>query len=491
MKKILNIFNTQFVFFLFYLLFIFILILLSYILLSYFPFPFINTTIFASEGKTLIINKIKIIIDGQLYEWENSENIPIKNENNFTAPSTIISFIDIKPQESIESKILEQKLFNIEKNLINSGYFFTASAYSVESSKGENYANIIIEVTEGFLLRFGGGSIFGIFGKDNLFGLRKGYMVALGYNLDGIKYYDQLLFNSNFIFAASLFYQNGYGFSDISFDKMDFELTIGYRFKPYFSLSLISFLEYQDSNVLDDFEGFFIDGQILTIKESLKFEYNYYYFLSKENKSDFYFRGKIFINPSIIYYLNITNQNENISNSFDNIIYLINFGKLLMLETKYLSAGFYTQFFYTSKILDYFNSYNLSYSENPFVRAPVSKTQSFPDILLVTNFEIRSPEFLIPLGGVFNFVFSIFIFDDFAFCKFLHKNPSDLPSTYHENDVSYIENSIFGNSFYLLNAIGIGIRFGFAIPVNVYFTLTYGINSSGVGSFVLFYGKGF
>lgn len=486
MKKILNIFNTQFLIFLFYLLFIFILILLSY-----FPFPFINTTIFASEGKTLIINKIKIIIDGQLYEWEKPENIPAKNENNYTAPTTIISFIDIKPQDSIESKILEQKLFNIEKSLINSGYFFNASAYFVESSRGENYVNIIIEVTEGFLLRFGGGSIFGVFGKDNLFGLRKGYMVALGYNLDGIKYYDHLLFNSDFIFAASLFYQNGYGFSDIAFDKIVAELTIGYRFKPNLSLSLISLLGYQDSYVLDDFESFFIDGQILTIKESLKFEYNYYYFLSKENKSDLYLRGKIFINPSIIYYFNITNQNEIISNSFSSIIYLINFGKLLMLETKYLSTGFYTQFFYTSKILDYFNSYNLSYSENPFIRAPVSKTQSFPDILLVTNFEIRSPEVLIALGGVFNFVFSIFIFDDFAFCKFLHKNPSSLPSNYHENDVSYIEESIFGNNFYLLNAAGIGIRFGFAMPINVYFTLTYGINTSGVSSFILFYGKGF
>lgn len=372
--------------------------------------------------------------------------------------------------------------------LFNSGYFFTVSAYYVASSKGENYVNVIIEVTEGFLLRFGGGSIFGIFGKDNLFGLRKGYLIAAGYNLDGIKYYDNLLFNSNFFFNIRLFYQNSFGFTDIFFNKVDFEIEAGYRLKPNFSFSLITFLGYQDSNIIEEFESYFIDGKLWTFKQGIKIIYNYYYFLNKENKSDFYLRGEFLIYPSIVYFLNNFNQNSQII--FNDLIYVININKILMLETKYFSCGFSTHFFYSNKILDYFNSYNLAYSEFPFIRATVSKVQSYPDLLLVTNFEIRSPEILIPFGSIFNFVFSIFIFDDFAFCKFEHKDPSSLPYKFHENNVQYL-NTISKDNFYFLNGAGIGIRFGFSMPVNVYFTLTYGINLNRTGSFTLYYGKGF
>ncbi|MFN3411369.1 MAG: hypothetical protein ACK4YF_04340 [Exilispira sp.] len=467
-------------------------IFLVFLSLFLFLLLFFSNYSYAKDSKIVIISKIKIIIDGNIYEWEIPDIIPQKNETNYTSPLTVISFLDIKPLDKIELKTLTQKLFNIERNLLNSGYFFTASAYFVQSSKAEGLVNVIIEVTEGFLLRFGGGSIFAVFGKENLYGLRKGYLVALGYNLDGIKYYDNMIFNSNFFLNTGIFYQNGYGFSDISFDKIDFELNFGYRIKPNLFLSLISFINYQKSTLIDGFETYFYQGDFFTFKEGLKIFYNYFYFFNDDKnqneKADFFVRGEFIINPYIIYYFNIRNSNQNLP---DDLIYIINIKKTLVLETKYLSTGFSIAFFYSSNNLDYFVSYNLSYSDNPFIRTLVSKSQAFADMLFVSNFEIRSREFLIPLGGIFNFVFSIFIFDDFAFCKHIYKNPQILPSSFHENDVQYIQNTIFDLYNYFLNAFGGGIRFGFAMPVNVYFTLTYGINLNKNGTIILFYGKGF
>jgi len=466
--------------FVFYQNLLFILIIIFF--LFCFTLFFSQRVLAQSKNNFVTINKIKIIIDGQLYVWQNPDNIPEKNDNNFTDPLTIISFLDIKPLEEIEKYKLEQKLFNIEKNLMTSGYFFTASAYVVESSKGENFVNVIIEVTEGFLLRFGGGSIFGVFGKDNIYGLRKSFLIAIGYNLDGIKYCDEIFLGLNSFINISLFYQNDYGFTDIKFNKLDFELDFGYRFKPNLKISLDSFLSYQNSNILSGLENYFYDGEFLSISEGIKIQYNYYFFINKTNKSDFYLRGELDIHPSFLFYYGLSDSVQNLPS---NPIFLLNIKKVFVLETKYFSSGFATYLFYVNNLLDYFNSYNLSYSQNPFIRTIVAKSQSYPDFSIVTNFELRSPDILIPLGGIFNFQFSIFLFDDFAFCKFLHKSYQLLPEEFKQNELEVKDN------FYFLNAIGIGIRFGFGLPINVFFTLTYGFNLNGNGTFILFYGKGF
>jgi len=78
-----------------------------------------------------------------------------------------------------------------------------------------------------------------------------------------------------------------------------------------------------------------------------------------------------------------------------------------------------------------------------------------------------------------------FIFDDIAFSKILYKNISNLPYELTSDEV------FINNGFYILNAIGFGLRFGFDIPINVFFTLAIGWNLNGNYSIIFIMEKDF
>ncbi|NMC67301.1 MAG: hypothetical protein GYA61_03650 [Spirochaetales bacterium] len=448
-------------------------------LLIVFFILFLNSVnAFAIENQKITINKIKIIIDEQIYNWQEVNNIPEKEAINFTSPKTVISFLSIKPNETIYIKILEQKLFDAEKRLMESGYFFSAKTYWVSSSNDQNLVNVIIEVKEGFLFRFGGGAIFGVAGKDNLFGLRKSIYLFFGYNLNGVDFKDELFFGSDFIFRLRLLYQNSYGFSEITFNKIDLTNTFGYRFSPQTSLILFSYIRYQDSVISEDYSTlFFYNGKFFTFNERLVFNYNFY-----KGNPDFYLRGLIEFSPGFYYYLPVFGT---WSNSYNNFILNLKAKTIIVLETSFLTFGISSVLFYSGGVLDYIDSYNLSYSDEGFVRTSIANYQKFPDATFITNIELRSKYFVLPLSGIFNFSFSFFIFDDIAFNKIIYKQITDLPVNLITDEVN------IQNGFYILNSFGFGIRFGFDIPINVFFTLTIGWNLNGNYSIILFFGKGF
>jgi len=448
-------------------------------ILNLFLLNFLTISIcFADENRKVIINKIKIIIDENIYNWDKPDLIPEKDKINYTSPKTVISFLYVKPGEILFIKKLEEKLFESERRLNQSGFFISVKTYWVFSTSDETRVNVIIEVKEGFLSRFGGGAIFVVVGKDNLFGLRKSLYGFLGYNLIGFDYKDEIFLDSNFIFGLKLLYQNSYGFSEISFNKIDLNNIFGYRFSPSSSLKLFSYIRYQDSQILDIYNHlFFYNGKFFTLNEKLIFNSNFY-----KGNLEFYYRGMLEFSPGIFYYYPLY-QDQN--NYFNKIIFNLETKILFVIETKLFSFGFCSNLFYISNPLDYIDSYNISFPGYSFVRTNIAIYQKFPDAVFVTNIELRSKFFNLFLGGIFNLAFSFFIFDDIAFSKILYKNISNLPYELTSDEV------FINNGFYILNAIGFGLRFGFDIPINVFFTLAIGWNLNGNYSIIFYYGKGF
>ncbi|MCX8059490.1 MAG: hypothetical protein N3A58_08770 [Spirochaetes bacterium] len=460
--------------------FIFIIIFTFLIFLLFIIF---NEDLLASEKieesyKIVTINKIRIIINEEIYDWENLHIFPKKRPTNYTDPLTIISFLSIKPKQTIKLNILEQKIFNIEKILISSALFSSVCIDIIELSQDNNLVNIIVEVKEGFLYKFGGGSIYGIFGKNNLSGLRKSFTITLGYNLNGINYTDQLLFNTNFFLDFSLYYKNSFGFKEISFNRIDLNLSLGYRITPFFEIILNSLVKFQNSNLINELSNFFIQGSFYSIEETLSFNYIYYFFINKNKKNDFYFRGYLKFYPSLIYFYNLKFED---SFQFINYnigpIYSINIKNSFLFESKYFSIGFISQLSTSTYKLDYFNSKNMSLSEEPFVRSPVDINLTFPDNFFITSFEIRSPFIKLFNINFLAFELSVFSFYDIAICKILYKYSNSF--------------NLYLNNPYYLHAFGIGIRFGFAQPVNTYFTLTFGINKDNNWKLIFYSGKGF
>ncbi len=109
--------------------------------------------------------------------------------NTHTDAKTILEIAqELKDGEEYSEEKLKNLALRIEERLKNTGWFYNASVYIVESGQNENYRNVIIEVEEGFLYRFYGGNAYGGFGMDNVYGQGGGYRIELGYNRQALRY---------------------------------------------------------------------------------------------------------------------------------------------------------------------------------------------------------------------------------------------------------------------------------------------------------------
>jgi outer membrane protein assembly factor BamA len=126
---------------------------------------------FFSYSWSLVIHKIKV------------------SGNTFTSRDLILGVAsELYEGLEIAEKDLERVASRIEKRLKNTGWFYSVNVYVVPTSAGDGYRNVIIEVVEGFLWRFGGGNAYAMFGKENIGGKGRKLLVYLGYNRQGVKW---------------------------------------------------------------------------------------------------------------------------------------------------------------------------------------------------------------------------------------------------------------------------------------------------------------
>ena len=124
---------------------------------------------------------------------------------------------------------------------------------------------IIISVTEGFLQRFSGGNAYGMYGLEGLGGKRSSVYAYAGWNLWGLSYAHENLFNKGIITAASfasydllpsLFFEN-------TIHKMQGALHLGKYLTPDIGITIYSRILF--TPLMSSFKNIFSLGPVIRV----------------------------------------------------------------------------------------------------------------------------------------------------------------------------------------------------------------------------------
>lgn len=172
--------------------------LLAGIIIAFFGFALFSQSL-EKENQEITISRIRIYIDDVEITSEDFEGTPAFSEK------TILSFTKFKANKKMSLAALEKEVQQTQLRLMSSGFFYSTTVEIVPPRKNPDKRTIIINVRTGFLLRFGGGGIFGSFGKVALGGRRNELIAYAGWNTNGISYIDENAGGLPLIAAASLF----------------------------------------------------------------------------------------------------------------------------------------------------------------------------------------------------------------------------------------------------------------------------------------------
>jgi hypothetical protein len=188
----------------------------------------------------ITVSRIRIIIDDNIYVWEDRHSIPQKNPGGLTSPATVISFLDFKPGDSMPTGLLEYQVRLAEKRLNESHYFYEARVLIVPPREKPDRRTVIVRLQDGFLNRYGGGEAYVFLGFDNIDGENRSFRMYLGCNVDGVQYLDNGFEGSGLILGGSFFYSNSvleFG-SPADYQIYQLNLISGYRFLPDLVLNI-------------------------------------------------------------------------------------------------------------------------------------------------------------------------------------------------------------------------------------------------------------
>ena len=92
------------------------------------------------------------------------------------------AFLEVTEGRTYPRTVLEGAVQEVQDRLVNLNYFSSVLVTLVVSQKTPGTARIVVEVTDGFTARYGGGPIFGMVGGVNAGGRGEDWYVALGLN---------------------------------------------------------------------------------------------------------------------------------------------------------------------------------------------------------------------------------------------------------------------------------------------------------------------
>lgn len=414
----------------------------------------------------LRIRTIRFIINEVRYDWTEASGLPEKPDADATEPGTLASFTELKPGMYLQAEALDRKLAEFEHRLAASGFFLSQSVLSVPSQAEENAVLVLVTVTDGFRWMFGGGTAFAMAGMVNAGGARRSWLAAAGYNLAGFRYTDELVAGKNLVAGAGVFYQNGFGYSELIFNSINADMVFGVRPHPDLLISAGLDARWQDSVMADLYAPWFPSGTLITIKPFLSTVLNYY-----AGNSTVSLYGSSIITGSLLHYIDASGFSDSAVSLPD--VYSVSGSAFAVLKTPWIALATAGKAFWNSGAKDFLETESLAPSQEYAIRAPVALSQVSPDMAVLGTAELRSPAITLPLGGIFNFTAYFFLFEDIALCARPYRSANTAASGLLDLAVPETD------ALYLLNAAGAGIRFGFGYPINVLFSLTYGFNRLG------------
>ncbi len=161
--------------------------------------------------ETVQVTTVRIFIGEAKYDW-TADGLAFDPESAnggspvAIKPETIRSFLSVRPGLAVNEATLERRCLDSERRLLDSGYVYEASVIPLASKGGEGERMVVVSVTEGFLLRFGGGGIWAMAGKAALFGDRASLLVYAGYNKSGFRFMHSDVGGTPLALGARLFY---------------------------------------------------------------------------------------------------------------------------------------------------------------------------------------------------------------------------------------------------------------------------------------------
>lgn len=427
------------------------IIVITFFLLPQSLFRFREQNIVFASSHEITISKVKIKIEDELYIWEERHKIPEKEKGGKTAPSTVVSFLDFAPGDKITPEKLEKKTQIATRRLMNSGYFFDAQVIVIPPRLKPEYRTVLIKIVEGFLWRFGDEDGFG-FGKANLWGRKKSFLIYAGYNLAGGKYIDENFMGKSVLLGGSLYYRKR-ATSVADYHQGQLNLMTGYFFNPVLLMGVnlnskfTRFTEHS-SDVTEAYLGG-LKRTDLILSPYLNYEV-------QSSSAIMSLRGKIDAFLPV--------ESDSFLLSYLSVIA----GRWHFLPKHSLFKGHSLNIQLStggaSDSLPYLERFDIYGTPDMCIRAEYPLMDLLVDRFILINSEYRFPllKFVIPpffLTRIMGFIYA------------------DTGLTGNEEDEKYFPRSYEG--------YGAGLRILFENPVFTYFSLSYGANRDGDTRFVI------
>lgn len=392
---------------------------------------------YAEERQNVRVNKIRIFLDEAEYQWTSGgmERIDGSEAPVALKKETVISFLSVHPGLSASEKEIAKKCEESERRLKDSGYFYDATIIIIPPKIIQNERTLVVTLSSGYFMRYGGGSIWGMFGKVAISGKRESFYAYGGYNRNGISYLHSNIGGSPLALGGKLFYF-GPGEYPGKLDNADVEnrfsgtFTAGWSFTPdtFFGI---------DSTV-DGF-GFSSNGTFslqpyVTQRKYLPFGSN--------SECGLELRG--FWYPS---YEAAKGESS---------------GYLRAGITKKATVAIKGSAGYSPFDLPADACFDLYYTEDKNVRSGYSLGELIASDYVLGSAEVRYNFLELRIPPILNVTAQAFVYMDVA--------------------KTVVEDEACENDF--LDAYGAGLRILFDNPVFAYFTFSYGVNHEGNGRFL-------
>lgn len=353
--------------------------------------------------------------------------------------STILSFTKLKAGKEYTETKLQKEMAQTELRLLNSGFFYNATVEKIESRKNPGTYIIYINVTTGFLKRFGGGGIYAVFGDTGLHGNREQLLWFAGWNKNGASYLYENAFETPLIFGADLFTNVPAGFTNDEGVNLNGKITFGSFITP-------------DLRFCVDVDATYNFKQIAFTND---LAISPYLSITK------FFSEKLFSTTEVRFFYYPLNDWEQM---FDTA-YTINYSPVKNFTFAGLAAGGYCTNNVTKGLS--LNRDNTKLSENLGLSNRGIRSGYSDDDLAVRGYLMGTLEIR---WNAFNFTI-----------------PPCFPCgvvPYIYADVAAVEKlSDAKGKVSIMDAYGFGIQLNFECPVFAYFNFSYGFNHQGKGKF--------